>query len=139
MTPDSLPGMAGAPNTPARRDAWRKPVGSRLAALQGRRSWDLYTDVYAPAWDEMMAAGGTPGDAVALVCSFVETARGKPLDEMERGLVAKLVRLYGKAALYGMREAMGRTNDETARDWYRYGSQVARRTVAEIRRGEDPT
>lgn len=115
------------------RPAWRVALESVAADLPGRRSWDLY-DAYSAAWDHVLAlvpeARDPFPDLIALAVHMLETVLA---DDVDRAQVAKLVRLYGKAALFGLHKALGVTETDSTRDLYRYGRAVAQNVVAEMK------
>lgn len=115
-----------------RAPAWKSALNERAIELAGRRSWDAWADVYAPAWDTLARSTAQPGEFVALAVNYVETVDGFELTGDERALVARLIRSYGKAGLYGLHRACG-VSDETPRDRYRYARRVAERTLADLR------
>jgi hypothetical protein len=102
----------------------------RVQALAQRRSWDLLREVYYPAYDHAVE---DVRDCIGVVCHYVDTVGG-PLEREERALIAKLVRQYGKAALFGYHKALGITVDEP-RERYRYARQVAANVVRDMTEG----
>lgn len=135
---DTLPFGGPADRTPVPvAPGWREAIGERMAAVVGARSWDLYADVYEPAWD-LVLAGPNPnaGDGIALATHYIETVVGDELTAGDRSLVAMLIRQYGKAGIFGLSRAVGATENATVRDYYRYARQVCARIVAEIRANE---
>lgn len=115
--------------------AWRVVLAELVAAMRGRRSWDLYRDVYAPAADRMLAEGDL-GDLIALTVDYLERVTGDDVDTDERKRLAKLVRSHGKAALFGLSEAVPRTDTQTVAEYVRYATTVAANVRARIREGE---
>jgi len=111
---------------------WKQAVVRHQQDVVGRRSWDLYLDVYSPAADEVFAAGDI-GELIALTAHYVEAATGTTPDAAERKRVAALVRSHGKAALHGLREALMRTDDHTFPEMCRYATAVAQATHAKLR------
>lgn len=113
---------------------WKRCVGARAITVNGR-SWDAYDNVYAPAWDDVLEATDPAvipwGDLIALAAHYVEHMTGEKPDDAARKQVAMLVRGYGKAALYGLSQAMGITADDPT-DRFRYARQVAGRVVDEL-------
>lgn len=132
-------GGVRVPSTPEAAPAvWRQVLeGLALAAPADRRSWDVYVDAYGPAWDRVLAAvpedRDPTGELIALTTHYVETVTGEPVTGEDRKVVAMLVRQFGKAGLYGISKALGATDGQHMRDWYRYARQVAARTVADLR------
>lgn len=123
---ERLPVIADAPQMPT----YKAALADGMAKLEGRRSFDVYRELFAPAYDVCRIAG--MGDCIAVVVAFVEYIDGETPSAADRDLIAKLVRQFGKAALYGLAQAIGVTNEETGRDRYRYARQVAKHTVAKI-------
>lgn len=116
---------------------WRAAVSTQLAATAGVRSWDLYGDVYSPAWDTLAKAGvEDPGEYIALTAHYVESVLGEPVEGQGRALVARMVREFGKAALYGWQAALKLPDVEPA-ELHRYARVVAQRTVRELRGREE--
>jgi len=111
---------------------WRIALATVGQDLPGRRSWNLY-DRHSAAWDLVLEMIPEPEDPtpnlIALAVDFLARAIGADPD---RGQVAKLVRLYGKAALFGLNKAVGVTETDTTRDLYRYARAVAERIVADL-------
>jgi hypothetical protein len=123
---ERLPVVPDKPGLPV----WQAALAERMPALEGRRSFDVYRDLFAPAFDQCKLA--SVGDCIAITVAFVEYLDGEPLGTDDRALVAKLVRRFGKAAMYGLAQALGVTREDDGKDRYRYARQVAQRTVEEI-------
>lgn len=128
----SLPGidLAQIPSVPP---PWTVALAHYADINTGRRSWDLFADVYGPAYDLARAEGIS--EAIALCVHFLETIDGEPLDARGRKLVAQLVRMNGKAALYGLAQAVGVTETDGMRDRYRYARVVAARAARDAANG----
>lgn len=124
---------AGPPVIPL----WRQAVMSRMTALaaNGRpQSWNLAADVYLPAYSEIQSApGGDIGECIALAVDYVETIDDEKLNQTDRGLVAKLIRKYGKVGLFALDVAIGVTDEDDGRDRFRYARQVAAAKLEELR------
>lgn len=127
---------SGVPDKPA--PVWKRCLAERALDSSNGRSWDVYTDCYAPAWDAVLEATKDDpeppyGDLIALTVHYIETVDGSALgDDKARGQVAKLVRSYGKAALYGWSQALGITDDDSTTR-FRYARQVAERVAEETK------
>jgi hypothetical protein len=103
-----------------------------MAALGATaRAWDMYRDVIAPAYDEVH---DDISECIGLVCAFVETITGEPLDTTARALIARGVRMHGKAIVYGFDQALTHVTDASdVGTMFRYATAVARRTVTQHR------
>lgn len=128
-----LPGVvdvAPAPRTGL--TLWREALAAATVPLDGARSWDAY-DVYASAWDQVLAAVGPEADpfpeVIALAIDYCERMTGEQVD---RKKVALLIRQFGKAGLFGLSKALGTTDGDTDRDRYRYARAVAARVVDDL-------
>jgi len=111
---------------------YRAAIRARLEVVNGRRSWDAYRDVFAPAYDDCRAATGDVMECIAVAVAMVEWVLGEPPPAQLRTLIARGVRTHGKAILYGYNEALARidnTDDPTA--MHRYALAVVRRIVRE--------
>lgn len=111
---------------------WQIAVSEKMAENAGRRSWDLYADVYAPAWDLMLGhhqdeETSAVGSCIAIAVHYLETVEARPLTDGERALIARLVRQYGKVSLYALSRAVGATETMDVRAYYRYARAVAER------------
>lgn len=112
---------------------WRNAVAERMAAVQGAKTWDLYVDIYGPAADAARDAGGSINDLIALAVHMLETIRNVKVTKTERGRIAQLVRLHGKAVLLGIAEAIPRVADDDVGAILRYATAVCRSTHRKIR------
>jgi hypothetical protein len=113
-------------------EPWREYVGERMVGLNGKRSWDLYADVYSPVADRLVAESKV-NDLIAITLDYLAAVTGDEIESTDRARVAQLVRKHGKAALHGMNEAIGRTEDLDVGARVRYASAVCKRTMAQIR------
>lgn len=127
-------GPNAVPTRPTECPRWRAALERRTTTdLAGRRSWDLYADLFSPTYDDLLDdADAGVAECIGLVCGFVEYVTGEALDSEARKLVAQGVRRHGKAMLYGLDQAIGTTEDNP-RQWYRYALAVARRTCRDLR------
>lgn len=114
---------------------WRSALAEAMLATVGRKSWDAYTDLYSPAADAVLEAGQL-GDLIALTVDYLESITGESIDSDQRKRVAQLVRSHGKAALYGLREALPRVENVVPEDYLRYATVVCQQTVAKKRSQE---
>lgn len=136
--------MRGPGNTPALFDtqlapvrrvqtrpiAYRAVLEKRQAEVAGRRSWDAYRDVFAPAYDDVRALTPDPAEAIAVVVAYVEYVLGIEPPPQLRALIARGVRAHGKAMLYGYSEATQRVVSEDPLDIHKYALGVVRRVVS---------
>lgn len=111
---------------------YRVAIRKRVAALAGRRSWDVYREVFAPAYDDVVAATGDALECVAVVLAFVEYVLGEPPPAQLRALIGRDVRAFGKSALYGYDQALA-AGVEDPMAIHRYALTVARRVMNEKR------
>lgn len=112
---------------------WRIALARARETINGRRSWDLYADVYAKAADDVFAHGQI-GDLIALTVDYLEQSTDDDLSGPERRRVAELVRNYGKTALYAIHEALPRAEGGT-KAMLTYANVVAKSTLNKIRNG----
>lgn len=115
---------------------WRRALADAAAAHVGEKSWDAYRHLYGPAADVCIAEGAV-GDLIALAADYWEVVTEDELDQRARKQVAVLIRNYGKAGLYGLNQAIGRTDTFAMSDHFRYATVVAQNVVKradEIRR-----
>lgn len=114
---------------------WRDVLSRHRDAVTGRRTWDLFVDIYSPAADEVFADGNL-GDLIALTLDYVKVVHGGDLTGAERTRIAKIVRMYGKAVIHGMQEAMSRIDSPGLGPAITYGAAVAQATHRKIRHTE---
>lgn len=136
---ESAPPSAPARRTRAPRASgpvpWRAYLHEREVAMEGRRSWDLYRDIYGPAANRLFAEGCI-GDLVALTIDYVENVTGDEADNAEKKRIAQVVHKHGKAALHGLHEAIGHTEDMTVGTYVKYALAVCKNTTTRLRNEE---
>lgn len=136
---EPLPGMSELAPPPAAQVAptptWRRAISEQMIRLQGRKSWDMYADVYSPAADIVFHYGEI-GDLIAITIDFLEAVTGEEIDTPERSRIAKLVRAEGKAALYGLGEAVHRVDTQTVPEYVRYAVAVCKKVNRSVRTRE---
>lgn len=137
-----LPGTDVVPAPATGLAPWRTALAEVVVPMEGQRSWDAYT-VYSQAWDlipDLIPADDDPaadaalvvGNQIALAIDFVRRMGDGLGLEVENGLIAMLVRQFGKASLYGLNKALGVTDELTTRDLYRYARATAANVVADL-------
>lgn len=119
----------------SRQLVWVDALDRAKAAVNGRRTWDLFVDIYSPAADELFEKGSI-GDLIALTVNYVETVIDGKVTGAERARIAKVVNLHGKAILYGMQEGLARTEGPGCSGAITYAVAVARSTHRKIRENE---
>ncbi len=121
------PSTHGAPSL-----LWRDCLARHRNAVAGSRTWDLYRDIYSPAADELFA-GGAMNDLIGLTIDYIVTVKGTKLTGAERARVSQVVRMHGKAMLYGYHEALARVDDVGINAATTYATAVARSAHHKIR------
>lgn len=116
-------------------------VRAQAAKLQaqGRRSFDVYREVFSPAYDTVLNDPDIDehervGRLIGMACDYIAYVDGVRVEPEERRLVAKMVRQYGKAAMYGYSKALGVVEGGRV-DRFRYARVVAQRAVREMTDG----
>lgn len=128
------PALFDLPAAPVRlRPArYHQVLTERAAALAGRRSWDLWHDLFGPAYDQVLAETGDVSECVAVTVAYAESVLGGPADPRLRALIGRAVRTHGKAGAYGYREALDRLDGDNPADLHRYALAVARRVTRDL-------
>lgn len=136
-----LPPLAPAPSiTPPKQAGpkwltWRDCLDRAHQAVTGKRTWDLFHDIYSPTADELFEKGSI-GDLIALTVHYAETVIGGKVTAGERKRIAQVVRIHGKAIIYGMQEGLARTDEPGCAGAITYATAVAQSTHRKIRAKE---
>lgn len=122
---------------------YRTAIAARITALEGRRSWDAYRDVFAPAYDDTQEAMHDVVENVAVAVAMVEWLLGEPPPPALRTLIDRGVRAHGKAILYGYNAALAVVVSDDPTAIHRYALAVVKRlhherTAKEGTRTADP-
>lgn len=113
---------------------WQTAIESRMAPIVAARprSWDLWTDVISPAYDDVR---DDIGDAIAVTVAFLEYLTDEKVSDADRKMIAVGIRANGKSFAWGLAQAVGKTDEWSMKAWFSYARGAARRLNDERRNG----